>query len=668
MPLLSTFGAASARSFGGIGAAAAGAGLDINEAFSTFLYEGTGSAQTITNGVDLSGEGGLVWIKNRDGANGHNLEDTERGAGKSIYSNTNEEQYNLTGTSGLGSFNSNGFSITGSQTRTNTNGDSYVSWTFRKAPKFFDIVTWTGDGTSGRSISHNLGSTVGAIFMKRTDTSDNWYVGCWNGMPHSNGWKLNTTDSVSTYGYFGNNAPTSTSFEIANFNGANASGGTYVAYVFAHNNNDGGFGPSGDQDVIKCGSYTGDGGAGTTEVNLGFEPQWILVKASSAADHWYIIDNMRGWATHNNQANDAYLYANAANAEATGGVLDITSTGFKTTLYSNANVNGRTYIYMAIRRGPLAEPTSATDVFGVNYAYTYDAAGNTGGSSAQLQGYLGEPSDMYLGGFRNGSSNNGIIYDRLRGGQYLVTNSSAAESSDTYKWDNMAGFNVAASSQYTPLISWSWKRAPSYFDVVAYTGTGSGNLQISHNLGVAPEMMWVKIRSGATNDWVVYHKDLPTSGNTKKSLFLNSTSAGGYGDYFANASSVHVAPTSSVFTLGSEAAVNGSSSYNYIAYLFATVAGVSKVGSFSHTSGQTQNIDCGFSSGARFVLVKQYASSGAWFLYDTTRGIVAGNDPRLKLNDTSAENTSNDDIDPLSSGFTLTTNFSGGDYIFYAIA
>ncbi len=105
-----------------------------------------------------------------------------------------------------------------------------------------------------------------------------------------------------------------------------------------------------------------------------------------------------------------------------------------------------------------------------------------------------------------------------------------------------------------------------------------------------------------------------------------------------------------------------------VAYLFATVAGVSKVGSFSHTSGQTQNIDCGFSSGARFVLVKQYGSTGSWFLYDTTRGIVAGNDPRIKLDDTSAQNTSNDDIDPLSSGFTLTTNFSGGDYIFYAIS
>jgi hypothetical protein len=63
MPLLSTFGAASARSFGGIGAAAAGAGLDIDEAFSTYLYDGNGSTQTITNGIDLSGEGGLVWIK-----------------------------------------------------------------------------------------------------------------------------------------------------------------------------------------------------------------------------------------------------------------------------------------------------------------------------------------------------------------------------------------------------------------------------------------------------------------------------------------------------------------------------------------------------------------------------------------------------------------------------
>ena len=122
-----------------------------------------------------------------------------------------------------------------------------------------------------------------------------------------------------------------------------------------------------------------------------------------------------------------------------------------------------------------------------------------------------------------------------------------------------------------------------------------------------------------------------------------------------------------MFTVGTQGQVN-TNNQNYIAWLFATVAGVSKVGSFSHTSGQTQNIDCGFSSGARFVLVKQYGGTGNWFVYDTARGIVASNDPRLQLNTTAAQNTSNDDIDPLSSGFTLTTNFSGGDYIFYAIA
>ena len=41
----------------------------VDEVFSTFLYDGTGSAQTITNGIDLSGEGGLVWLKSR----GNNL-------------------------------------------------------------------------------------------------------------------------------------------------------------------------------------------------------------------------------------------------------------------------------------------------------------------------------------------------------------------------------------------------------------------------------------------------------------------------------------------------------------------------------------------------------------------------------------------------------------------
>jgi len=115
--------------------------------------------------------------------------------------------------------------------------------------------------------------------------------------------------------------------------------------------------------------------------------------------------------------------------------------------------------------------------------------------------------------------------------------------------------------------------------------------------------------------------------------------------------------------------INGNDTY--IAYLFATVAGVSKVGSYTG-NGTSQTIDCGFSTGARFVLIKRTDSTGDWHVYDSERGIVAGNDPRLELNTTDAEDTGSDDIDPVSSGFSVTSNAdvntNTAEYIFLAIA
>jgi len=207
-----------------------------------------------------------------------------------------------------------------------------------------------------------------------------------------------------------------------------------------------------------------------------------------------------------------------------------------------------------------------------------------------------------------------------------------------------------------------WKRAPGYFDAVAYTGTGVAGRTVSHNLGVAPEMMWVKSRSAA-QDWDVYHAGL-NGGVDKGHYKIKLNSTGGESNSATRWNDT--APAASNFTVGTSATTNGSGS-TYIAYLFASLPGISKVGSVSHTSGSATNVDCGFTAGARFILLKVTDSSGNWFLYDTTRGIVAGADSRLKLNSTAAENTS-DDIDPLSSGFTITSTFSTGDYIFYAIA
>ena len=125
-----------------------------------------------------------------------------------------------------------------------------------------------------------------------------------------------------------------------------------------------------------------------------------------------------------------------------------------------------------------------------------------------------------------------------------------------------------------------------------------------------------------------------------------------------------------MFKTGNYGNVNGSGT-KYIAYFFATVAGISKVGLYTGT-GSSINVDCGFSAGARFVFIKRTDDNGNWFLYDSHRGISAGADPYILLNTNSAQDSSSDDIDPLSSGFSIPSgsnvNTNGANYIFLAIA
>ena len=176
-------------------------------------------------------------------------------------------------------------------------------------------------------------------------------------------------------------------------------------------------------------------------------------------------------------------------------------------------------------------------------------------------------------------------------------------------------------------------------------------------------MMVVKSRSDAFG-WHVYANAL---GNTK-AIRLDQNGSSITSSTFWN----NTSPTSANFTVGTFSNINSNGS-TFIAYLFATLAGVSKVGSYTGT-GSNVDVDCGFSAGARFILIKRTDSTGDWYVWDSERGIVAGNDPYLLLNSTAAEVTNTDYIDPLSSGFTVTSsapaalNASGGNYIFLAIA
>jgi hypothetical protein len=637
---------------------AGGEALNVEDVFSTHLYTGTDAAQTITNGIDLAGEGGLVWMKNRTSAtvNDHALFDSETVTGSTFpvvqKAWVSNDAGVLGGYAPGFTFTSTGFTTAG-RTNTDESGIDYVTWSFRKCPKFFDVVNYTGNSTSGRTISHNLGAVPAMIMVFGQGTGDYWVYN--KDVGNTKYLELNKTTAAQTNSEaWDNTTPTDSVFTVGDEVSVNYNNFQYTAYLFAHNDGDGEFGPDGDADIIKCGSYTGTGSSGL-DVDLGFEPQWLLIKNSDAASTWYILDNMRGIVTG---VGDSFLHANATNADtvASNDLIDLTPTGFKViNTGSGWNSSGNDYIYIAIRRGPMAVPESATDVFAI------DTFGSTGdGKEPAFRSTF--PVDMQI--YKSTTGTSPVNTARLTQGKYLSTDTTDAENTGSWaQFDYQNGFYGGNTTTISHYYSWMWRRAPKFFDVVAYTGTGS-NQTISHNLGVAPKFMIVKERTTA-NNWVCY---LEALGNDKR-MALNAASAVAT-DTTAWQSTT---PTDNAFYVGANTQTNVSGE-KFIAYLFGEVAGISKFGTYTGT-GSAQNIDCGFSSGARFVLVKTYAGTNPnanWNIWDSERGIVAGNDPYLALNSTSAEVTSADVIDPYSSGFSLTSsgvaNNSGTSYWFYAIA
>jgi len=638
----------------------------IEDIFSTFLYTGNGGAQTITNSVDLSGNGGLVWLKGRSSGN-HILQDTDRGANNYLMTDSTAATQTLPGTNFV--FGSSGFSMNNSYLGWNTNTNPYASWTFRQQSKFFDVVTYTGNGSgAGQTISHNLGATPGFIICKCVSAVQDWAVCARTGgaaspesaITYATGLSLNTTAAASYSGALGS-FPTSTTFNTAGLftsPGAypNLNGETYVAYLFAHDA--GGFPVSGGGSTngISCGSFTTTGTNPGTVVNLGYEPQWVMVKRTNGADGWYMFDNMRG-LTANVPPSASYLFANTTGAEVANSAyaVTLTSTGFNVPGTSNLNENGYAYIYIAIRRGPMKTPTVGTSVF-TPVAYT--------GNGSTRTYPVGFPTDLSINMNRNGAGDSPTWNDRLRGtGIDLYSNSTSAEANNGsigVQFDNQTNIVVPTYriSNGTPYIDWCMRRAPGFFDEVCFTTPSSGTITVTHNLGVTPQLVITKLRSGTSQFWIVNSDLIGSTNYLVLDTTANSTSAG----------SLACTPSSTTVTF-SAGYLNASS--QYVQYLFATCAGISKVGSYTGT-GATQTIDCGFTGGARFVLVKRTDSTGDWYVWDTARGMVSGTDPSLQLNSAAAEVNVNS-IYTASTGFQIVSiaaaiNASGGTYLFLAIA
>jgi len=638
--LLSAIGAAGAAGDSVIG---------VEDVFSTDVWIGTDSARTITTGVDLT-DGGMMWFFNRDSSsNVPNLVDTESGINKHLKLGSPGSAAQATSTSRVTAVSSTGYSI-GGDSDLNAGSNGCVGWTFKKQKKFFTCLTYSGTG-SATTVSHDLGSVPGAIFVKRTDSQSNWYV-YHRGIGATKNLQLNSNAGESTNtDRWNDTAPTASVFSLGDQSEVNASGGAYVAYLFAHE--EAAFGPNSDQKIISCGSYTGSGSSMSHDI--GFEPQFLIAKRTNGADHWCIFDSMRGIVTG---GIDPHLQANTNSVEGDSNMLELTPTGF-ITHQSNIHYNGDSYIYIAIAAETgktMKAIETASDVFAID----------TGASSSTIPNYdSGFAVDFALLSATTSSSDPmWFAASRLMGTKYVRTDKNLAEATYTagLKWDSNIGW--AADGGDSNHHSWQWKRNAG-FDVVAYDGTGSARTQ-NHNLGVIPEMLWVKERGG-NESWRVYHKGLNGGTNPHEyNLMLNETAAESDATWVWN----DTAPTATAFSVASDASTNGQSD-KYIAMLFASVKGVSHCGYYDGSdSSQTITIpDGGFQP--RFIIIKCTTHAFDWLVFDTTRGWTSGNDQRIRLNTDEAQ-AAQDVGAPTSTGFTLTSewdwNDAGKKYIYYAHA
>ena len=414
------------------------------------------------------------------------------------------------------------------------------------------------------------------------------------------------------------------------------------------------FGEDQDKNIIACGKYVGLSEANNgPEINIGWEPQWVLIKKISGTASWQLFDTIRGIGS---DANDMYLNPDNTLAETTTqNRLRTMPFGFK--LDENdgdTNTGGQSFIYIAIRHidGYVGKPAEAgTDVFTMDMGNGSTTLPTFDANFPVNLGLSKQPGNAFDSWYTN-------TWNMRR--KYVYTNSSVEQQTDVSGTDIdkdwMKGYGTDWSSSYQ---SWMWKKCQG-FDRTCYFGTGEAGLNILHNLGTTPQMIWVKRRSAASQ-WAVYHYGA-NGGVTpwEWSNVLDDTTA------FADSSSQwnDTAPTSNDVTLGDHGQVNEVSNH-YLMLLWASVEGISKVGYFSG-NGSSQSITFGFQPRLLFIMGDNVGDQ-RW-LFDSVNGFNTA----LKLNSSAATSSAvNGMISATSTGIDINgTDFNGASqkFVYYAHA
>ena len=613
--------------------------LDEAKAGLVTLYTGTGSQSTVNTGLDIESTGGMYWIKNRDGTFNHTLVDTERGASNILVSNASDSAFDSPDI--VRSFTSDGFEVV-DYNQTNKDGDGLVAWGFPKAAGYFDIVVYNAANPQGEVVvPHNLGVEPGCVIIKCTQTTGTSWMVYHKSLGSNKYLNLNEGNKEAVMNPYFLTA-TNTTITLFPATWSNTPGEIYVAYLFAEDT----------PDMIKCGSYTGNGGM--LSVDTVFEPQWVLIKRYNDNGDWFIFDNKR----KNGDGFFTPLYPNL-NAEelTTANYLNFESTGFRVDGGNPdyaVNGNGDNYIYIAIAAPPPPEPPIDA-LNGLTKLYQ-----GTGTDNDIINGIDLVNNDGLVWTKAMNASYSNLFFDTVRGtGNYLASNNSGEQYTDNTTLNEFKdnGFKLGSSGQVnlsdTQYASWTFQKAPGYFDVVEYTGNGSSQA-VSHSLTTKPGLIITKVKD-FNGPWYTYHAAL----GANKYLRLNENGGAVDSDWLG------AEPTDTTFTVGgSQPTVANVSNREYIAYLFAEdTPGLIKCGEMPSQSNTT--ITTGFKP--QWLLFKPDQSGQPWYIFDAKRGVNGAKDA-LYPNTNGAENsdggTGDYDVSFNSDGFTV----NGLGYAKYYVA
>jgi hypothetical protein len=245
----------------------------------------------------------------------------------------------------LTSFDSDGFSLgadTSSYVNRSAGPNTYVAWCWKEsATAGFDIVSFTGNATDDRDISHSLSAVPHFWVTRNRPDAENWLVYHHKNTsaPETDYLLLNATSATADNAIvWSDEAPTSSVYTVGTADSVNGNTDAMITYLWTS-----------IQGFSKFGSYLGNGDDDGAFVYTGFRPAFLLVKKTGAVGSWWSFDNKRlGYnpATYR-------LYADDTTAENTTAVVDFVSNGFK---FRNddgdLNGDGVSYIYLAFAEQP----------------------------------------------------------------------------------------------------------------------------------------------------------------------------------------------------------------------------------------------------------------------------------------------------------------------------